>query len=295
MGNSMIYAMVATAAVLWGANFNLAKQVIVDLHPLAAGAGRFLIAALIMLLIVRLRGERVPLLRHWRAYAALGLVGVGGFNLLFFFGMQSTSAVNGALIMALNPLLTALLAYPLLGERPSSRQLLAFPLGLGGVAVVVLGGAAQQLRIAPGDLMMLGANLCWAGYNVLGRRLMPAHTSGLANTAGIMVAGALVLVFAAGVAGAPLALPGAPAGGALLLMALGGSVLAYLFWNVGLARLGAGRTALFLNLVPVSSMAIAALSGTPPSSAQLLGGAVVMGAVSLAMWPARRPLALAAD
>lgn len=295
MGNLTIYGMVAAAAMLWGANFNLAKAVIADMHPLAAGASRFVIAAVLMLLIVGLRGERVPLLRHRRAYATLGLVGVGGFNLLFFFGMQSTSAVNGALIMALNPLLTALLAFPLLGERPVARQLVALPCALAGVAVVVSGGDFQHVRVASGDILMLGANLCWAGYNVLGRKLMPAHTSGLANTAGIMVAGALVLVFAAGLADAPLALPGARAGAALLMMAIGGSVLAYLFWNVGLARLGAGRTALFLNLVPVSSMLIAAVMGAMPSSAQLFGGAVVIAAVSLSMWPAQRPVVLVGD
>lgn len=294
MGNLTTYGLVATAAVLWGANFNLAQRVIVDLHPLAAGAGRFVVAALLMLLIVRLRGEALPPWRHRRAYATLGLVGIGGFNLLFFFGMQSTSAVNGALIMALNPLVTTLLAFPILGERPNARQMLAFPLGAAGVAVVVLGGGAR-LQVAPGDLLMLGANLAWAGYNVLGRKLMPTGVSGLSNTTGIMVAGALVLLLAAGVSGAPVAMPGPEAGAALLLMAVGGSVLAYLFWNAGLARLGAGRTALFLNLVPVSAMLIAAFEGTPPTLAQFLGGAVVMGAVSLAMLPARRRLAVAAE
>lgn len=221
-------------------------------------------------------------------------MGIGGFNLLFFFGMQSTSAVNGALIMALNPLLTTLLAFLMLGEHPTPRQMAAFPLGLAGVAVVVLGGGAS-LHVATGDLLMLGANLCWAAYNVLGRKLMPKDASGVANTTGIMLAGALVLLLAAGLSGAPLALPGPQAGAALVLMAVGGSVLAYLFWNAGLTRLGAGRTALFLNLVPVSSMLIAAVGGTSPTLAQVLGGAVVLGSVSLAMLPARRRVALAAD
>ena len=45
------YALVAATAVIWGANFNLSKHVLVDLYPLVAGAARFDIAALVMLAI----------------------------------------------------------------------------------------------------------------------------------------------------------------------------------------------------------------------------------------------------
>ena len=53
-----------------------------------------------------------------------------------------------------------------------------------------------------------------------------------------------------------------------------------LFWNVGIAKLGPARAAIFMNLVPVASMVIAAFSGAPPNHAQLLGGALVIGAVT---------------
>lgn len=275
------YALLAATAVMWGANFNLSKHVLVDLHALVAGAARFDIAALVMLAITFIQGQRVPLIRHGVAYATLGLVGIAGFNVLFFYGMQMTSAVNGALIMALNPLLTALLAYLLKVHRPDTRQLVAFPIGAAGVAVVVLGGGAQ-LRIDDGDLLMLAGNLCWAFYNVMVGKMLPRDVGGLANTTGVMVAGAMALTLVALLAGAPVATPGSDALGSLLLMSLGGSVLAYLFWNAGIARLGAARTALFLNLVPVSSMVISAFEGRPPTWAQLAGGAVVIAAVSFA-------------
>jgi len=50
----------------------------------------------------------------------------------------------------------------------------------------------------------------------------------------------------------------------------GGGVLSYLFWNAGIAKLGPARAAIFMNLVPVASMVIAAFSGAPPNHAQLL-------------------------
>jgi drug/metabolite transporter (DMT)-like permease len=281
MQTRMIYALVALTAVVWGANFNLAKHVLADLTALVAAAARFDIAALVMLVVTALKGQAVPLIRHGRAYATLGLVGIGAFNVLFFYGLQMTSAVNGALIMALNPLVTAVVAFLMTGYRPSARQLWAFPIGLAGVGVVVLGGGAQ-LHVAPGDMLMLTANLCWAFYNVLVGKLLPREVSGLANTTGVMLAGAFVLTLVAALAGAPLTTPGADALGCLLMMSVVGTALAYLFWNASLERLGAARTALFLNLVPVSSMVISALEGHPPTPVQVLGGAAVIGAVSLA-------------
>jgi drug/metabolite transporter (DMT)-like permease len=288
------YALVAATAVMWGANFNLSKHVLVDLHALVAAAARFDIAALVMLAITSIRGQRVPLIRHGVAYAALGLVGIAGFNVLFFYGMQMTSAVNGALIMALNPLLTALLAYFLKVHRPDTRQLVAFPIGAAGVAVVVLGGGAH-LRIGDGDLLMLAGNLCWAFYNVMVGKLLPRDVGGLANTTGVMLTGAIALTLVAVLAGAPVSAPGSDALASLLMMSLGGSVLAYLFWNAGIARLGAARTALFLNLVPVSSMVISAFEGRPPTWVQLAGGAVVIGAVSLASLAPSRAVPVVRD
>jgi drug/metabolite transporter (DMT)-like permease len=276
------YLLTALAAVMWGASFNLSKHVLVDLSALTAGAARFDIAALAMLAICTIKGQHVPLIRHGRSYATLGLVGIAGFNVLFFYGTQTTSAVNAALIMALNPLTTALLAFMVGGHRPGLRQLIAFPIGAAGVSVVVLGGGAH-FRIAEGDVLMLAGNLCWAFYNVMAGRLLPREVGALANTTGLMVAGAVALSLTAVVAGAHVAVPGADALGSLLLMSLGGTVLAYLFWNAGIARLGASRTALFLNLVPVSSMVISAFEGRPPTWEQLTGGAIVIAAVSLAM------------
>ncbi|MBR9973377.1 DMT family transporter [Magnetospirillum sulfuroxidans] len=283
-----IMALVAVAAILWGANFNLSKLVVQEMPPLLAGAGRFVLAAMVMGVMVAWQRQTVPLIRHFRAYAMLGLVGIGGFNLLFFMGMQMTSAVNGALIMAVNPLATAFLAALFLGERLSRRQMVAMPVALAGVAIVVLGGGAS-LSLSAGDALMLGANLSWAVYNVLSRRLMPAE-SGLVNTTGIMVMGAVVMSLAALVVGVPVRMPSPMAAQALVAMAIGGSALAYLFWNMGLARLGAGRTAVFLNLVPVSTMAIAAAGGQPPSMVQIIGAAVVLAAVSAPMVTTRRPL-----
>lgn len=272
------YVMATLAAILWGANFNLAKPVLAEMSPYLAGASRYTIAAMVMILIGRFSQAVIPL-REWKAYLTLGIVGVFGFNLFFFLGMAHSSAINGALIMALNPLLTAILSYFILGERPKLAQLLAFPVGIAGVAIVVLGAGAEW-TIATGDLYIMIASLNWAVYNVLVKKMMPKQVSGIASTAGIMTVGALALSLAAACNGSPLVMPTAHAGLALLIMALGGGVLAYLFWNASIKHLGPAKAAIFMNLIPVTTMVIAAFEHVPPTQGQLFGAVLVISAVS---------------
>lgn len=270
--------MATLAAILWGANFNLAKPVLAEMSPYLAGASRYTIAAMVMIMIAQFTRAAIPL-REWKAYLTLGIVGVFGFNLFFFLGMAHSSAINGALIMALNPLLTAILSYVILGERPKLAQLLAFPVGIAGVAIVVLGAGAEW-TIATGDLYIMIASLNWAVYNVLVKKMMPKQVSGIASTAGIMTVGALALSLAAACNGSPLVMPTSHAGLALLIMALGGGVLAYLFWNASISQLGPAKAAIFMNLIPVTTMVIAAFEHVPPTQVQLLGALLVISAVS---------------
>lgn len=270
--------MASLAAVFWGANFNLAKPVVAELGPYIAGASRYILAGVLMVLIVQIRKESVPI-RYWKQYLTLGIVGVFGFNLFFFLGMETTSAINGALIMALNPLLTGILGYLILKERPSNRQMIAFPVGVIGVTIVVL-GAGAHLEISIGDIYIFVANLSWALYNVLVRKMIPRDVSGIANTAGIMTVGAIALSVLAVSQGGQFTLPTFPTSIALIIMTVFGSVLAYLFWNSSITKIGPSKAAMFLNLVPVTSMIIAAIESHPPNHAQLIGAALVIGAVT---------------
>ncbi|MEZ8103081.1 EamA family transporter, partial [Vibrio bivalvicida] len=68
---------------------------------------------------------------------------------------------------------------------------------------------------------------------------------------------------------------------AAIYMGIAGSVLAYLFWNVGLSKVGAANTSIFFNLVPVFTMLITACTGILPSPSQLTGALLVIVGVVL--------------
>src|SRR5258708_6507435 len=140
-------------------------------------------------------------------------------------------------------------------------------------------GAGARLEVSRGDALMFVACLSWALYNVYLRKLPPKGASALATTTGTMVAGAAALTLVALLSGERFVVPSPYTGSALLMMSVSGGVLAYLLWSAGIARLGPARAAIFMNVVPVASMAISTVSGVPPTPAQLLGGALVIGAV----------------
>jgi drug/metabolite transporter (DMT)-like permease len=295
MGNTTVYLLVTASAFFWGANFVLAGPVLADLPPLWAAAVRFMLGAVLMFAIAGVRRDDLLglLRRHAAVYLLLGMVGITAFNLLFFYAMQSSSANNAALIMAINPLLTALLAAVFLGEKPAARHWLALPVALSGVLVVISHGnmgTLASLSFAHGDLLMLAATTSWALYNILTRRYMP-QGSAIANTSWIMAVGAVLLLSVALDSDSHIHMLDLKAGIAMAIMVVGGTVLAYLFWGIGIARLGAARAAIFLNLVPVFAMLTSAIIGTLPSASQLAGGLLVLGGVTLSMLPTRRAVA----
>lgn len=279
----------ALAAVFWGTNFEATRLVLVESPPWTAAALRFGLAALAALIWLALtRGLRLAVLgRNLRAFAVLGLVGVFGFNAALFLGMQSASPVTAALIMGTSPLTTNLLEALLRRRRPGARALTGMGISLIGVALTV--GAFSGTHFARGDLMIAGGSLAWALYSI-GCRRWVRDAAPLETTVWTMVFGALALILMALTLESPrqvLAQATPVFWLASLHMALVGSVLAFAFWQEGLARRGAAATSVLFNLVPVSALAVAAGFGRMPGWDQALGVAVAIFGVWIASRPTR--------
>lgn len=278
-----IWAMVVAATFFWGSNFNAARALAGELPPLTAAAERFGIAVVVLMAMRLLRGagESTLTARDRLALCVLGLIGVFGFNFAFFTALHSTSALNAALIMALSPLLTNLLAVWLLGGVLGGAQLLGIGMAFCGVALVITGGHFALLHIAIGDLWMLGACVAWSVYSVLVRKFA-AHIPSPQQARWTVTAGAVALILFALVREQPLAHIAGQSGTALLIllyMGLFGTVLAYLFWLRGIQALGPQRAVLAFNLVPVFTLLINLAFGQQPALEQFIGMALVIGGV----------------
>jgi drug/metabolite transporter (DMT)-like permease len=278
-----LWLMVVAATFFWGSNFNAARELADKLPPLTAASERFGIAVMVLLLmrLIRNRAESMLSARDMFALCALGMIGVFGFNFAFFAALHTTSALNGALIMALSPLTTALLATQLLGARLRAIQMLGIAIAFSGVALVITGGHLALLHVAIGDLWMLGACLSWSLYNVLVRKYIQ-HVPPLQQARWTIAAGAFALIALAFVREQPATLvtQQLPTTHLILLyMALCGTVLAYIFWLRGVQALGPQRASIAFNLVPVFTLLVNLALGQPPKLAQFFGMALVFSGV----------------
>ncbi|MBB6633387.1 DMT family transporter [Cohnella thailandensis] len=270
----VVYLTLTLSAIFWGANFNAGKIAVEVMSPTQVAAWRFIIAGLVILVLywIKERPAWSSIKPYAWIYLLMGLIGIFLMNIFLFKGLAATSPIHTSLITATNPLLTLCLSVFLLKEKINLRQLAGIAISFLGVLFVLTNGSLTKLElISTGDLYVLLATALWALYGILGKKYV-GNGSPLATTALTMAIGALFYLpyssFATGDASSAKILE---AWLAVIFMALFCSVLAYLWWNQGIARIGANQTSLFFNIVPISTMAISALSGESIGVAQMLG------------------------
>ncbi len=227
-----------------------------------------------------------PALRMWRSLLVMAVTGVFLFNSLVYLALTETTSINASLINGTTPILTLFVAAAIGGGLPTGVRLFGSVLCLAGVAWVVSRGSLEtlaSLSLNRGDLLMLVAAVCWAFYTVLGGNV----TREISPLAATTVSAVMALPFLGAFGGYDLLT--SPVGdisvavvSGLLYIGVGASIVAFLAWNVGIKRIGAARGAIFLNLIPMITAAIAVpVLGESLVIAQLVGGLLVFTGVAI--------------
>jgi drug/metabolite transporter (DMT)-like permease len=291
--------------VIWGVNFSILK-VGLDTVPAQVFNGvRMGLAAVVFVALLAAQ-RRLGWRRGdgWRIIG-LGLLGHGGYQILFIEGLHRTAVGNTSLILASVPLWVALLGLVSGMERPPRRAWGGLGLAFAGVLVVILGtnqglnlpglsSGADSGASLLGDALVLGATLCWAAYTAFSQPLLtrysPTQLTGLT-----LVAACPVLLGAALWEGSSSGwgawTPGAV--GAVLFGGLLSVNLCYVIWYAGVQRLGGARTAVFSNVTPLVAILSAWLwRGEPLQPVYLLGAVLIAGGVLLARFSRPAPVVL---
>ena len=272
--------------VLWGSVGIAVKVAERDgMPPITLALLRCLVAALVLLPLVYRSGDRPAL---GRGPAVLGLTGSALFYTLYNEAMRFSTVDNAMMFRAVVPAITLVLAAALLHEALGRRRVIGTLLSIGGLAGLVLIDSETGLEFsALGDLLMLGAYVGLAVYNVAGRRVFAGQNL-LAVVAGSSLYGALFLAPAAGL---ELARNGAdslwrvPWEEAALVLYLGAgcTALGLVLLGVGLQQLGAGEVAVFGNLIPIVAIALAAIFlGETMGATEIAAGVVITAGIWLA-------------
>ncbi len=270
----------ALLVVCWSSGFvgaELAARTTAD--PVTLLAWRFVALAAVLLVIYTLIGKGLPRrLAAWRRQGSVALLTQVAYLSLVFVGVHlGVPGGTAALLAALQPLLVATVASPLLGEQTSRRQWLGLLIGMAGVVLVVSGDLQVADAPAWAYLLPVGAMLSLAAGTVLERRLAPPESLLETVTAQACLTAAAFLLLALGSGNASPPDDAdfwAAVGWLVVLASLGG----YGSYVVLARRRGATHVSALLYLTPPTTMLWVFLMFGEPVPLAGIAGLVVSGA-----------------
>ena len=219
-----------------------------------------------------------PARADWPAVAALGVCFFGLFFILYNTALEYTTAARASLALSTLPVQTMAVGALLGIERLSARKSLGVAIAMLGVFVALASGLATAPAGAwRGELIMIGAVLCMAFYNVWSRRYI-VRASALGFLCAGMGAGAAALILVGVITGrvAVLANFGAAQWIAGLYLGIGGGALAFILWVLALQRTTPTLVANTMTVNPIAAGLLAAQLVGEPVTLNLVGGLVAV-------------------
>lgn len=281
--------------LLWSSAFIATKVGVTNSPPLTLLSTRFLAAAALLAALARARGLRAPQgSRAWGRLALFGLLNCALYLGLGYESLRQLSAGMGAILAATNPLLLALVAPRLLGERLTPARVVGLVLGFGGVLFVMGArlGAGGARDTAAGMALQLAGVLFLVAATVVYKRRPPTEHPLVVNAVQLGAAG-LALVPPALLAEDPLhARVNGPLVWSFLYLVFVISIGASLLWFWLLARGEASVASAYYFLTPVFGLGLAALLlGEPVGPRDLIGLVAIAVGIALIGRPVvpRRP------
>lgn len=260
---TIAYLFLTIAAIAWSGNFVVARAMYTDIPPVGFAFWRWFLATIILFpfTCTNIRDNWVCIRSNLIRIALTALFGIVFFNTLVYGALNTTTAINGAIILALIPAIIPVVSVFMLGEKCSLRQSLGILLSTIGVIILISRGSFDTiilLEFVLGDILMFLAAITWSIYSVLVKQL-PELLGPEANLTVLMLAGSVMLlpiyiaetIWFRGVVFDMYTV------WSLAYVALFASVLAMLCFNRGVSIIGPNRAGPFQHLIPVSTVFLA--------------------------------------
>jgi drug/metabolite transporter (DMT)-like permease len=255
------------------------RYAIGTVDPVTLAAFRFGIGVVVLLPLALMLRSRFPSGRDWLGVTALGVMFFGVFFVFYNLALADTTAARGALALSALPLWTMVVA-ALLGAEPlTARKTLGVVIAVSGVAIALAAGLGAAPATAwRGDLIMVGATLCMAFYNVWSRPFI-ARSSPLGFVTASMSAGAALLVAVAAARGgfAVTQSFSRPQWIAMIYLGAFGGAAAFFLWVLALKMTTPTRVANTMTVNPIAASLLAAIIVSEPIGWNLVIGLVAVG------------------
>ena len=269
---------VSFTVMAWASSFPAIRAGLAGFGPAEMAALRFALAgAPAALFLIATRAKLPELGDIWR-FLVGGVIFIAGYALLLNFGQRVVPAGPAAFIINTNPIMTAVLAMMILGERFSLTAWLGTALSFAGIGVIAL-GKGLDVEIGISVLLILGAAFCNAITTVLQKPLFARYKPLHVAAWNMAIGGFVLLPFL------PSAIEQAQVAPTIsfwsvVYLAVVPSLIAYGTWAITLSRLPAARASNFQYAVPPMAMLIGFLwLGEIPTVFGLIGGAMALAGV----------------
>lgn len=272
------------AAIISGIAIPANKFFIVKLDPTVFTAVRAIIIGIIFFFISSYqvkfnykKFKKVP----WKYLLAIAVVGGAFAFLLFFNGLQLTTAGRGAFLQKTLPLFTTVLAFVFLKERVTKRLVLALTIMFLGTLVLFfsqISPADLWSNPSLGDLLIISATILWAIENVIARKAMTNGETNYVVSFARMFFGGIILFGFVLLFGKFDALLSLSMSQWTNIIASTVILLGYvLFWYASIRMINVSKATSLLLLAPVVSLILGiVIFGEPTPILQLLGSAVIL-------------------
>jgi drug/metabolite transporter (DMT)-like permease len=285
-------ALLTVPPLLWAGNAIVGRMVRDAVPPMTLNLLRWTIALLVLLPLGRaVLQPGSGVLRNWRRYSMLGLLGIGLYNSLQYLALQSSTPINVTLVASGLPVWMLLVGKLFYKVPVKPRQVGGALLSIAGVLVVLCRGDLAQLaalRLVAGDLYMILATIAWSFYSwmLMQQRDVPSLR---ADWAAFLLAQVCYgVLWSAALSGAEWLVAGVeiawswPVAAALLYVAIGPAILAMRCWGAGLQKAGPTLGAFFINLTPLfTALLSSAFLGEAPHLYHALAFGLIVGGIAV--------------
>ena len=281
------YLLLTLANLFWAGNWIVSRAFRGELPPVALSFWRWVVALLCLLpfALPHVRRDWQHLVAAWPRLLLFGTLGIGGYNMLVYGGLQHTTAINGTLLNSFAPIMIVLIAWLVQGKRLHRRETAGILVSFVGVLCIVAHGDLQRLRdltLNIGDVWILASVLAWSAYTLLLSRRPAVHS--LSFLAATSVTGLIFLLpfylWEIALGRHVIATPGSIAG--ILYTGIFPALLGYILWNRAVAEIGPARAGLFMHLVPAFGIMLSMiLLDEQPALYHAIGIGLVLAGIRL--------------
>ena len=305
MKHASTHAKLLVVALIWGIGWVAGRVAAQEIPPFLAGWTRYILVMICFLAYLKLSGKWVtPTKKQWIIIGWIGFFSTFLYQSFFMYGMKFTAAGDASLMVTFNPLFTALLAIPFLGEKFDRRLGIGLFLAISGVGIISLYSPNVDIPANErlwGDLMIAFSALAWAASSILMKRAMSGETpmTPLQITVWSSLAGLLIQTPPAIWEWYEFGFPTEASFEAwawIAFLAIASTAISYVWFADGIRVIGASRTSLYVYLVPVFGILSGWLMLDEKLGLSLVASFIlIVGGVLYAQWEPKQASSMESD